>query len=174
MKCLTLTEPWATLVAIGAKQIETRSWPTTYRGPIAIHAAKGMTKADVSFAVSNPAVRRAFGLGVWDSPPGGHWTSPTWSFRATKGKVLAIARLIDVVPTRDALKTRAVWDEPGVWTRGVYSLSDDEIEFGNYEPHRYAWILRDVQRLPEPIPARGALGLWDLDDALLPELAVTR
>ena len=28
MKALTLTQPWATLVAIGAKRIETRSWAT--------------------------------------------------------------------------------------------------------------------------------------------------
>ncbi|MFL5577327.1 MAG: ASCH domain-containing protein [Gemmatimonadaceae bacterium] len=41
MKALTLTQPWATLVAIGAKTIETRSWPTHYRGEVAIHAAKG-------------------------------------------------------------------------------------------------------------------------------------
>jgi hypothetical protein len=44
MKALTLTQPWATLVAIGAKTIETRSWPTSYRGPLAIHAAKGYPK----------------------------------------------------------------------------------------------------------------------------------
>jgi activating signal cointegrator 1 len=44
MKAITLTQPWATLVAIGAKRIETRSWPTNYRGPLAIHAAKGFPK----------------------------------------------------------------------------------------------------------------------------------
>ena len=31
MKALTLTQPWATLVAIGAKRIETRIWRTDYR-----------------------------------------------------------------------------------------------------------------------------------------------
>lgn len=41
MKAITLTQPWATLVCIGAKRIETRSWSTDYRGPLAIHAAKG-------------------------------------------------------------------------------------------------------------------------------------
>lgn len=44
MKALTLTQPWATLVISGAKRIETRSWPTAYRGRIAIHAAKGMPR----------------------------------------------------------------------------------------------------------------------------------
>lgn len=39
MKALSLRQPWATLVAIGAKKIETRSWRTGYRGPLAIHAS---------------------------------------------------------------------------------------------------------------------------------------
>jgi hypothetical protein len=42
MKAITLHQPWATLVAIEQKKIETRSWPTSYRGPLAIHAAKTM------------------------------------------------------------------------------------------------------------------------------------
>jgi activating signal cointegrator 1 len=42
MKAISLTQPWATLIAIGAKRIETRSFSTSYRGPIAIHAAKGL------------------------------------------------------------------------------------------------------------------------------------
>lgn len=39
MKAITLWQPWASLVATGAKIIETRSWGTRHRGPIAIHAA---------------------------------------------------------------------------------------------------------------------------------------
>lgn len=38
MKALTLHQPWATLVAIGAKTVETRGWATKHRGPLAIHA----------------------------------------------------------------------------------------------------------------------------------------
>lgn len=41
MKALSLTQPWASLVVSGKKQIETRSWATSYRGPLVIHAAKG-------------------------------------------------------------------------------------------------------------------------------------
>lgn len=37
---LTLWQPWATLIQQEVKRIETRSWATNYRGPIAIHAAK--------------------------------------------------------------------------------------------------------------------------------------
>ena len=40
MRCLTLWEPWATAIAVGLKQYETRSWGTRYRGPLAIHAGR--------------------------------------------------------------------------------------------------------------------------------------
>jgi hypothetical protein len=40
MKALTLTQPYASLVAWGDKKIETRSWSTQYRGELAIHAAR--------------------------------------------------------------------------------------------------------------------------------------
>src|SRR5574343_726699 len=39
MKAISLWQPWAYLVVTGAKKIETRSWRTKYRGPLAIHAA---------------------------------------------------------------------------------------------------------------------------------------
>src|SRR5689334_7632055 len=39
MKVLTLYQPYATLVVIGAKRIETRSWPMSHRGDLLIHAA---------------------------------------------------------------------------------------------------------------------------------------
>lgn len=40
MKALTVWQPWAQLLAMGTKSIETRSWGTRYRGHILIHAAK--------------------------------------------------------------------------------------------------------------------------------------
>ena len=40
MKAITTWQPWASLLARGAKKYETRSWETKYRGPIAIHAAQ--------------------------------------------------------------------------------------------------------------------------------------
>ena len=40
MKMLSIRQPWASLIASGAKGIENRSWPTRYRGPILIHASQ--------------------------------------------------------------------------------------------------------------------------------------
>ncbi len=41
MKALTISQPWANLIASGLKFVENRTWPTSYRGPLAIHAGKG-------------------------------------------------------------------------------------------------------------------------------------
>ena len=50
MLCLSCTQPWATLVVTGAKLFETRSWTTTYRGPLMIHAAKTFPASARRFA----------------------------------------------------------------------------------------------------------------------------
>lgn len=39
MKAISLEQPFASLVGMGAKTIETRPWSTDYRGPLAIHSA---------------------------------------------------------------------------------------------------------------------------------------
>lgn len=41
MKALTISQPFATLIATGQKWVENRTWETKYRGPLAIHAGKG-------------------------------------------------------------------------------------------------------------------------------------
>jgi len=40
MKAISLKQPWASLIANGEKTIETRTWPTKYRGDLLICASK--------------------------------------------------------------------------------------------------------------------------------------
>jgi ASCH domain len=54
MKALTVAQPWATLIAIGAKRIETRSWMTRHRGPLAIHAARAFPRIARDLARTSP------------------------------------------------------------------------------------------------------------------------
>ncbi|TXH55782.1 MAG: ASCH domain-containing protein [Desulfurellales bacterium] len=42
MKALTISQPFASLIASGEKWIENRRWATSYRGDLAIHAGKGL------------------------------------------------------------------------------------------------------------------------------------
>ena len=43
---LSIRQPWASLILLAGKDIENRTWETRVRGPILIHAAKGMTKKE--------------------------------------------------------------------------------------------------------------------------------
>ena len=40
MKALSLHQPWASMIAIGTKTIETRRWKTNYRGDLLICSTK--------------------------------------------------------------------------------------------------------------------------------------
>ena len=113
MKALTLRQPWASLVAAGAKRWETRSWATRYRGPLAIHAAAGWRPVDVAH-VPWPA---ALAMRVED-----------WE-RLPRGTVVAIAELVECLPAEAVAPgaPEALFGDfaPGRWAwrlEGVRSL----------------------------------------------------
>jgi len=130
MRCITLWQPWATLIAIGAKQFETRSWAVSFRDQLAIHAAKRPADA----RELNPAIVSALaGVGIVNLQ------------QLTYGCVVCTVNLIDCLRTEDAI------------AQGL--ISDAERAFGDYRPGRFAWQLSDVQPV-DNMPARGGQGLW--------------
>ena len=54
MKAISLWQPWATLIAVGAKRLETRSWESRYQGELAIHAAKRWTADEQDLIQASP------------------------------------------------------------------------------------------------------------------------
>jgi hypothetical protein len=103
MKALTLTQPWATLVALGYKRVETRSWRTQYRGPIAIHAAKGFPAEAREFAEVERAIGRV-------------------PARIPRGAVVCIIDLVDCQPTEDvALRISGLERHLGDYTSGRWA-----------------------------------------------------
>lgn len=46
MKALTIRQPWAWMILHAGKDVENRTWPTAYRGPLLIHAASGCTQEE--------------------------------------------------------------------------------------------------------------------------------
>jgi hypothetical protein len=155
MKALTLTQPWATLVAIGAKQIETRSWRASYRGPLAIHAAKGL----------GPIYSEANLMGRCRSEPFRSALLAAGFLRTLvlpRGAIVAVCNLVGIIKTSAFEESRTqYYDYPRGWT-----LTEQERAFGDYSPGRYAWLLADIRALPEPILAKGALGLWEWEGEL--------
>jgi hypothetical protein len=145
MKAITLTQPWATLVAIGAKKIETRSWNTNYRGPLAIHAAKGFLQ-DAQHICFNVPFRNYLGdyVALNETYLGQH--------KFPLGAIVATCELVNVV------RISSFTERP----------LNPEFSFGNYSDGRYMWFLENVVTLPESVPAKGALGLWEWNYDNLP------
>lgn len=151
-KVLTLTQPWATLIALGEKKIETRSWSTSYRGPLLIHAAKGFGVLGDAMGLAMLCVKSPFSdvlikHGV--TLPG-----------LPRGAIVAVCELVGCRSTPIEGTLRIPDARRGY---GALSLPPPEPErsFGDYSPGRYAWILANIRALRAPIPARGALGLWE-------------
>jgi hypothetical protein len=76
MKMLTIQQPWASLIAMGKKRTEFRSWRTHYRGDLYIHAGKGIDREECKRAGLDP-----------DTLP--------------RGQVIAVAELYDVEKLRE-------------------------------------------------------------------------
>jgi hypothetical protein len=155
-KVLTLTQPWATLVAIGAKKIETRSWATSYRGPLAIHAAKGLGPVGGKAGLYELCMRKLFFSAL---DVAGYKTG----LDLPLGAIVATCEIVGCESIGYEWPDTLQIAYTGQWGRAYsgHRLTTQERAFGDYSPGRFAWLLGNVQALPEPIPAKGALGLWD-------------
>lgn len=162
MKAITLTQPWATLVAIGAKRIETRSWRTNYRGPLAIHAAAGLGPVDglrgLRTLIGQPVFFEALRCIVPNADQ--YCDVDAILDRLPFGAVLSSAKLVDCVAIVHRWQEQLIQQRDNRWFVSP-PITSPEYAFGDYTPGRYAWLLDDVQPLPEPIPAKGQLGLWE-------------
>jgi activating signal cointegrator 1 len=159
MKVLSLTQPWATLVTIGAKKIETRSWRTDHRGPLAIHAAKGFPRWAQDLCLTEPF------LSALATPMVG--CGKTRPNQLDRGAIIGVGHLVGMIPTSNLTPAGGVWWDGPDGRRYAYTLTEQEHAFGDYTDGRYAWLLADMQLLTTPIPARGSLGLWTIDDAVI-------
>jgi activating signal cointegrator 1 len=142
IKSITLIQPYATLITLEEKQIETRGWPVNFKGKLAIHAGK---KIDIE-ACRKPrikAILEKHGIMIPEKLP--------------TGCVLSICNLFDCVQMQYSSDARH-----NIIVSG-YKLSDQEYDFGCYEHGRWAWILANVRKLESPVPAVGKLKLWDFE-----------
>lgn len=147
IRCLTLWQPYANCVALGAKQFETRSRATPWRGLLAIHAAKRRMTAEQR-DLWRLVVARQHGAGA--------------AFCAglcgcVGGAVVALARVASCEVMTPEL---------------IAAQTDEEREVGDWQPGRYAWRLEDVHRLSEPLQLKGRQGMWTLPPDVAAEVLV--
>ena len=112
MKLISLWEPWATLLATGQKRIETRSWSTDYRGPVAIHAFKaGLTNADMFSLIHQPHFKDVLNAKTVITRD----TVAYWIHRKfKKGHIIAFGDLVGCLPMESIVCLPALFSEyPG-------------------------------------------------------------
>lgn len=134
MKAISIRQPWAGLIVAGQKTIENRSWNTSYRGEIAIHASRLDADA-LLWCESNGIVL----------PPLAYFERAIIGIADLAAVVIADDRrnLYFTLPD-DAQRLRI---RPNLFW---YNWSD------------FGWVLQSP-RIIDPIPAKGRLGLWDFD-----------
>lgn len=146
MKALTVQQPWAWAIFHG-KAIENRTQQWTYRGPLAIHA--GMRWSDRggesplvlgAFRSTHPSVNPL----VIEPELFRGWHPPIRG--VAMGAILGVVDLVDVHPSSGCC---APWGETSY------------VEHGGRERRQIVHlVLENARLLPEPIPCKGALGLW--------------
>lgn len=88
MLALSIRQPWAWLIVNGYKDVENRTWSTTFRGPVLIHAGKTMRRRDY-----DECANEAFYLGV---------EVPEFA-DLDRGGIVGQAEIIDCVTESDSL-----------------------------------------------------------------------
>lgn len=181
MRGLSLWQPWAHFIRMEWKGIETRSWGTTYRGLVAIHAA--VEKRDCTPENVYRLLWRS-GLLYPELSPG-EAALEVAALRSKHdadmafGAFVAVARIadcqemVDVTRVGPAERTgdpaiEVAWHRmqaPGeAPCRSAGTVTRLEEALGGYAPGRFGWFLQDVIPLRRPVPARGRQGLWTLSD----------
>jgi hypothetical protein len=150
MRAITVKQPYAWSIAAGVKTVENRSRNVSYRGPIAIHAGLGWSKRGAADkrVVHAAAAAGGSGLGALLVLAGHSKVCPA-------GALIAVAELADCHPAAGCCKPWGddVYERPGKPAVACHHL-----------------VLEDVRALAEPVPCKGALGLWTVPDGL--DLAV--
>lgn len=138
MKALSLLQPYATLIVLGAKRYETRGWDTKQRGRILIHSSLGKKEEYKNLCMQEPFRKYIGGLqGFYDLP---------------FGAIIGEAQLEYTVATENV---RAKLQ------------GTDEYHFGDYSTGRFAYRFTNPIMYKSPIPYKGSLSFWDFPDHLL-------
>lgn len=140
MRAISLDEPWASLMALDLKRIETRGRPTNVRGELAIHATQRPPDPKVL-----QRLLEITGLTYMN------WENQRWG----QGEIICVLNLFDCQPVEELEKEFN--DLIGDGIAGYW-----EKDFGNYGPGRFGWLTKDVMKLDKRIKCKGKQGFFFL------------
>jgi hypothetical protein len=141
-RAISLHQPWASLVVLGIKKYETRSWSTKFRGRLLICSARKFWKEETTKLY--PSIPS---LATHDFPLG---------------------RVLCVVDLANCLKMESY--PPRKENIILEDVPELEQLCGDWQTGRYAWELANLMPLPEPIPIKGKQGLWIPESSTITEV----
>lgn len=136
MKAISLWQPWASLVVHGEKRIETRAWAPP--------------KSLVGKRIAIHAAKLTRFDALMSQPPFIGLIDAELPHGAIVGTV-KLSSCIRMTPTNivDFARRKPL-----------------EVQLGDWQPGRYAWVLRDPRPFAEPVPWRGSQGFFNVDSDL--------
>ena len=138
LKAISLWQPYCSLIALGIKQYETRSWKTNYRGKLLICSTAKLTKKQYQ---QYRKICSSVELPAWNE------------INFPCGKAIAICDLVDCIPITSSF---------------IQEQSEKEINSGDWEVGHYAWKLENIQPITEPFAVKGKQGLFNISIDTLP------
>ncbi|MFI6448522.1 ASCH domain-containing protein [Kitasatospora sp. NPDC050543] len=94
LPALTVRQPWLAAILTGDKTTENRSWPTKHRGPIALHAARALSRDGQADPLVQAVLARPHAPAL------------------TTGAIVATARITDCHQDTGCCRP---WGQPGLW-----------------------------------------------------------
>jgi ASCH domain len=108
VKIITIRQPWAHLIVNGSKNIENRTWATSYRGPVLIHASLNVNRVlCLKYRIDPDTLQRGGVVGIAEIADCVIKHRSRWFF-GPYGFVLRKRRRIPFVKWKGALGLREV------------------------------------------------------------------
>jgi hypothetical protein len=169
---ITVRQPWASLLVLGIKKVETRSFKVfkDFRGRLFIHAGRVDYQAYIEYEKNeefryycNMAFER-----LYSNRPRqckieneNQWANMTyimsWKYFQSAWPTKSIIGCVNLHDCQEAFMLKKTWEKAGKiidWEREYY--------LGDLSSDRFAWMCKDPHKFERPIEnVRGQLGMWN-------------
>lgn len=144
-KVLSIRQPWASMIVRGLKRFEIRTWQTSYRGQLIIHA-------------SSATPTKAFAEEAFEEYPELGELMERVGISSLEGlRALPRSSIVGVVTLSD------IFDAEQVQSK---STVDDATIMGGLDDDSYYWLLTNAIEIEPVSGVNGKLNLWELDEAV--------
>jgi len=142
MRAISIPQPDATLVAIGAKQFVVHKWSLNYTGPLAIHASAEWNQESVEYC-RQPEVKLVLKAHGYDRPS-----------RIPRGCFVALGEMYDASPLYD----------PESFIH-LNMISGYDLSLTRFVRDHWCYSIGSVQPLDPPLLYQPSKPIWKLSQA---------